>query len=210
MTRKAKPLSPRRKRMDRDARLQSARHWLRGFSGEHLVRSYAKWFGVDLMCALRELQALGVRIEPSYVAAVKRTFELRPSDKASRTAQAEAHLEELGHVRDEDFAYIAGRTGGGAAFGITTTEASEFEDSTFQARDDKAGPVEVKALANYRIWLRYDDGTEGRWTSPTWPDAVFSRHGTTRRSTGRFGSDLTGPSSGDPTSTCVQTRCTCD
>ena len=22
-------------------------------------------------------------------------------------------------------------------------------------------PVEVKALANYRIWLRYDDGTEG-------------------------------------------------
>jgi hypothetical protein len=24
-----------------------------------------------------------------------------------------------------------------------------------------AKPVEVKALANYRIWLRYDDGTEG-------------------------------------------------
>ena len=24
-----------------------------------------------------------------------------------------------------------------------------------------ARPVEVKALANYRIWLRYDDGAEG-------------------------------------------------
>ena len=140
MTRKGKPLSPRRKRMDREARLQSARHWLRGFSGEHVVRSYAKWFGVDLMCALRELQALGVRLEPSYVAAIKRTFELRRSDKARRTAQAEAPLEGLGNVRDEDFAYIAGRTEGGAAFGITRAEASEFEDSTFQTRDDKPNP----------------------------------------------------------------------
>lgn len=95
MTRKDKPLSPRRKRMDREARLQSARHWLRGFSGEHVVRSYAKWFGVDLMCALGELQALGVRLEPSYVAAIKRTFELRRSGQARRTAQVEAPLERL-------------------------------------------------------------------------------------------------------------------
>jgi len=102
MTRKPKPLSPRRKPMEREARLQSARHWLRGFSGEHVVRSYAKWFGVDLMCALRELQALGVRLEPSYVAAIKHTFELRRSDKARQTAQAEAPLEGLGDVRDED------------------------------------------------------------------------------------------------------------
>jgi len=137
MTRKAKPLSPRRKRMDREARLQSARHWLRGFSGEHVVRSYAKWFGVDLMCALRELEALGVRLEPGHLAAIKRTFELRRSHKARRTAQAEAPLEGLGNVRDEDFAYIAGRTEGGAAFGITRAEASEFEDSAFHARDDK-------------------------------------------------------------------------
>ena len=137
MTRKAKPLSARRKRMDREARLQSARQWLGGFSGEHVVRSYAKWFGVDLMCALRELQALGVQLEPSYVAAIKRTFKLRRSDQARRTAQAEAPLEGLGNVRDEDFAYIVGRTEGGAPFGITRAEASEFEDSTFQTRDDK-------------------------------------------------------------------------
>jgi len=26
-------------------------------------------------------------------------------------------------------------------------------------------PVEVKALKNFRIWLRYDDGTEGSSTS---------------------------------------------
>jgi hypothetical protein len=121
--------------MDREARLQSARHWLRGFFGEHVVRSYAKWFGVDLMCALTELQALGVRLEPSYVTAITRTFELRRSAKARRTPQA--RLEGLGNVQDEDFAYIAGRTEGGVAFGITRAEVSEFDDSTFQPRDDK-------------------------------------------------------------------------
>ena len=83
------------------------------------------------------MRGLGARLEPSYVASIKRTFELRRGDKARRTTQAEAPLEGLGNVRDEDFAYIAGRTEGGAAFGITRAEASELEDSTFQARDDK-------------------------------------------------------------------------
>lgn len=43
-------------------------------------------------------------------------------------------------------------------------------------------PVEVKALANYRIWLRYDDGTEGevdlsdlagRGAFKAWEEDVF-------------------------------------
>jgi len=53
-------------------------------------------------------------------------------------------------------------------------------------------PVEVKALANYRIWLRYDDGTQGEvdladlagrgvfkaWDDPTFFSAVrLASHG---------------------------------
>jgi hypothetical protein len=43
-------------------------------------------------------------------------------------------------------------------------------------------PVEVKALAHYRLWLRYDDGTEGivdlsdlagRGVFKAWKDAAF-------------------------------------
>ena len=45
-----------------------------------------------------------------------------------------------------------------------------------------AKPVEVKALAHYRIWLKYDDGTEGvvdlsdlagRGVFEAWQDARF-------------------------------------
>lgn len=45
-------------------------------------------------------------------------------------------------------------------------------------------PVEVKPLANYRIWLRYDDGVEGevdlsdlagRGVFQAWNDPVFFR-----------------------------------
>ena len=53
-------------------------------------------------------------------------------------------------------------------------------------------PVEVKALTNFRIWLRYDDGTEGEvdlsdvagrgvfkaWNDPTFFNAVrLGSHG---------------------------------
>ena len=45
-----------------------------------------------------------------------------------------------------------------------------------------AQPIEVKALPNFRIWLRYDDGTEGavdlsnlagRGVFEAWNDAAF-------------------------------------
>jgi hypothetical protein len=45
-----------------------------------------------------------------------------------------------------------------------------------------AQPIEVKALSNFRIWLRYDDGTEGevdlsdlagRGVFEAWKDTTF-------------------------------------
>jgi hypothetical protein len=55
MKRKRKPLPPRRKRMKRQARLELARSWLTTFRGKNLVRGYTNWFGVDLLCAVKEL-----------------------------------------------------------------------------------------------------------------------------------------------------------
>ncbi|WLR55380.1 hypothetical protein LC048_24480 [Mesobacillus subterraneus] len=47
--------------MKREARLQSAKSWLKNYDGKHVVKSYSKWFGVDSICAMNELEVLGLR-----------------------------------------------------------------------------------------------------------------------------------------------------
>jgi hypothetical protein len=57
---KNKNLGPRRKRMDRRSRLQSATEWVKKYEGKNMIASYAKWFGVDMICAMTELEMLGL------------------------------------------------------------------------------------------------------------------------------------------------------
>jgi len=113
MTRKKKPLPPRRKRMNRGRRLQSARHWLPTYRGKNIVRGYAKWFGVDLRCAVLELRMLGVEVDPTYADKVLSPPN-RPKPKKPPT---EDLPEGYGTEWDDDFAFIAGFTSGGAPFG---------------------------------------------------------------------------------------------
>jgi hypothetical protein len=139
MKRKRKPLPPRRKRMDRQARLASARSWITKFSGKNVVRSYAKWFGVDLLCAVKELSLCDVALDPAYVAQLKTTFASRGS---RRSKQADADLRAVGYGADwdENFAYIAGRTEAGFPYGTTweelEAEATGQERPTSPTADD--------------------------------------------------------------------------
>jgi hypothetical protein len=57
--------------MNRERRLVAAVSFLRGPTGKNVVRVYARWFGVDLGCAMLELQTLGVRVDPTYVDRVR-------------------------------------------------------------------------------------------------------------------------------------------
>lgn len=41
--------------MNRVKRLHSAKQWIAANNGKHIVRRYAKWYGVDLLCAINEL-----------------------------------------------------------------------------------------------------------------------------------------------------------
>ena len=68
---KKRVLSPRRKRMDRSARLQAARHWLPNHAGKNAVRAYSRWFGVDRVCAIAELRMLGHKVDRAYEEAVQ-------------------------------------------------------------------------------------------------------------------------------------------
>ena len=95
--------------MTRRGRLDVARGWLSKYPGRNVVRGYAKWFGVDLGCALKELQMLGVVPCPVYVARLRTTLQNPPRVAASAQEHG-AIPEDYGVVWDDDFQYIAGFT----------------------------------------------------------------------------------------------------
>ena len=121
---RSRALPPRRKRMKRPARLRAARHWLRTFDGVNAVRGYAKWFGVDLACAVKELQLLGVELDPRYVEALRTTLQNRDKRRENAEAVTDPIAENYGSEWDDDFAYIVGFTSGGAPFGVNWEETT--------------------------------------------------------------------------------------
>ena len=113
--------------MKRAARLQAARHWIPTFNGQSVVRSYARWFGVDLRCALKELQLLGVGLDPRYVEALRTTLRNRGRHRKATESEPEAIPEGHGSEWDDSFAYIAGFTSGGASFGVPWDEMADLD-----------------------------------------------------------------------------------
>ena len=83
MKKKNRSNTPKRKRLNRVGRLAAAGNWMAGYQGKNLVKSYRKWFGVDVLCAVAELEMLGVRIDPDY------KKQLQQSEDARRKALAE-------------------------------------------------------------------------------------------------------------------------
>lgn len=86
---KNRNLGPRRKRMRRPARLQTAVKWRTGYGGKNIVRGYARWFGVDLVCAIVELRMLGVAVDAEYEKQIRRMIAARAEAQARcRVAKA--------------------------------------------------------------------------------------------------------------------------
>jgi hypothetical protein len=112
--------------MSQQARLQSARHWLGQFEGKSVVRGYARWFAVDLMCAVKELEMLGVPLDQDYVEKLRVTCSNRPR-RAAKPTQAEPLDDCL--ESDELFSFIAGYTPGGAPYGVPREPLSSDAES---------------------------------------------------------------------------------
>lgn len=111
---------PRRKRMNRQARLQHARstNWLMKYRGKDIIKGYCKWFAVDPICALTELRMLGSTISEEKEAEIRKTVEDKAlARKRQKEAAAQKKHEALCIDSDETFAFIAGYTSGGAAYG---------------------------------------------------------------------------------------------
>ena len=56
--------TPKRKRLKRHARLVQAKTWFSSYTGKNPIKGYAKWFGVDWLCALTELKLSGISFAP--------------------------------------------------------------------------------------------------------------------------------------------------
>jgi len=67
LTKKMKPNSPRLKRMNRQGRVQSAKTWITSYTGKNIVKGYSKRYCVDLLCAVKELEKLGVKTKRKYI-----------------------------------------------------------------------------------------------------------------------------------------------
>ena len=112
--------------MKREARLQSAKIWILRYEGKNIVRGYAKWYGVDLLCAIIELRMLGVHVDENYEANVRRSIKNRAKQrKQRRLARKEVEYDDPYPDSDETFAYIAGSTSWGFPYGVTWEEIGE-------------------------------------------------------------------------------------
>ena len=118
---------PRRKRMTREQRLQSAKStdFLSKHMAKDMVRHYARWYGVDLLCAIAELRQLGLEISPEREDAAKISLQNRLEQK--RKSQGESFSADISCDSDETFAFIAGYTSGGAPYGVTWGEMEDAD-----------------------------------------------------------------------------------
>jgi hypothetical protein len=112
--------------MTRNARLQSAKHWIPSYSGRDIVKGYRKWYGVDTVCAILELRQLGVGIPETRLSEAKRTEQTT----AQRRREQRHHAADVDLLcdSDENFAFIAGYTANGAPYGIPWDEPEGTDD----------------------------------------------------------------------------------
>ena len=149
MAKHNKNLGPRRKRMKRTQRLKAAEKFFRVYNGKNIVRGYSRYFGVSLLCAALELKMLGCNISDELI----ERYRLEEQRKAEARRRKKERTEEFFWEHDHFYAFIAGYTPGGFAYGITWEEWEQLEK---QAVEEKAEISEEKE-AVYEKLLKEDE-----------------------------------------------------
>ena len=122
---KKNPQGPKRKRMQRQSRLQAAKHWIPSYTGKNIIKGYQNWFGVDLCCAIHELKLLDVKVDEHFVNQALKSREQRIAMRQKKKCAVE--VEDFSLDSDENFYFIVGYTRGGFPYGTTWEEAAEQE-----------------------------------------------------------------------------------
>lgn len=93
--------------MNREQRLQSARTFIRNYTGRNIARGYSRWYGVDRRCAVAELQMLGVRLKKDYVAAVFETARVQEEQAIAARMERELAVDEENLEGSDFFSWSA-------------------------------------------------------------------------------------------------------
>lgn len=111
------------KQTRREKRIQKAQEWLMQQDGKHIVKKYRKKTKVDIYTALRDLEAAGYVFAPGQLENIKRCEMKRV--EALHKKKKEKHDQEWGKQYedyDDTYAFIAGYTSNGVAYGTTWEE----------------------------------------------------------------------------------------
>ncbi len=111
---------------------------MKSYNGRNIISGYAKWFGVDKICAIIELKIVGYPISEDL------EKHIRTSLKAKKKKKKEVPI--MGWESDENFAMIMGYTSGGAPYGITYEEYELFD---YDGIDDYENTIEEYELFNF-------------------------------------------------------------
>ena len=122
MKKKRQTSSERQVGLKRKTRLRRARKWLASYFGEDVFCDFRSRYAVDEICAAIELQQLGV-VHPRVEQLCRRVASRQENRRLRKAEQrADGRAEALLPDSDENFAYIAGYTSGGASYGVTWEE----------------------------------------------------------------------------------------
>ena len=99
-------------------RKRKAKGWIKTYAGTDIVKDYREHFkGVDVACAVRELQEIGYKFEQDYVKNVMKAETAR-IQQIHRKKEAAHETERYNEFQDDNFYFIAGHTSGGAPYGV--------------------------------------------------------------------------------------------
>jgi hypothetical protein len=116
---------PSPKQLNREKRIKIAKKWAHGLKTKKKIKAYQKYFGVDKLCAAKELTLAGVELTEKYAL----RWATRHERKALARKKKKKYIRQVDQFpdwdpdSDENFYYIAGHTPAGFPFGITWEQA---------------------------------------------------------------------------------------
>ena len=123
--------TPRRKRMRRQNRLEVAKHWVKTYVGKNIIKGYQNWFGVDLICAVKELKILGIKLDEQYIDQALKNMTQLILLKQKKDKEKKKHELDNIYDSDENFYFIAGYTSCGFPYGIKWEEIETQNEPSF-------------------------------------------------------------------------------